>query len=148
MEISYAPTFKSERTEFRVSKQTEALNRLLKISKSNQDIAISKLYSELGSYSSEDISKELRSLWISRIIQIPSLVHLNMRILAATLVILYFLRGDDPTNITFQRIFKAYIQNKFIVPAGEEKDQYYEKVQSDIFRYMRLVKIFQSEKYF
>jgi hypothetical protein len=123
-------------------RERRKLNAVLKVFRTPQEIAASKLYSELGNYTSENVTKDLRSYLVSQYEKMSQLAHMNMKILAAAIIIDHFNKNITPES--FKNTFKIYVQNKFIPISSMDKEEYYYKLKLDIFRYLRAVRFFKS----
>jgi len=133
-------------------REQRRLNALLKIYRTPQEIATSKLYSELGNYSSENITKELRAYIVSQYENMSQLSHMNMKVFAAAVVMKHIIEmGSNKSSFAemitydnFHTTFKLYIQNKFIPLSSMDKTEYYTKLKIDILRYLRTINFYKS----
>lgn len=101
--------------------------------RTKRESSIYSLYGELSVYSSDEVTSDTKLILISRVINLDKLIYLNMRILAAALVVLYILSLDNLrlNKDNFHSITNTYIKKYF---TGN-----FESIQIDIFRYIRHV---------
>jgi hypothetical protein len=118
--------------------------------KTPKETTLLELYKQLGNYSSEEITKDMRIYLMSIVYNFDKLIYMNMKILAAALVMLQLLQLNNSTALndkTFHKMFDIYIKKYFIPTENlnvEHINLYYQDIKLDIYRYIRNIQINRS----
>lgn len=117
--------------------------------KTPKETTLLELYKQLGNYSSEEITKDMRIYLMSIVYNFDKLIYMNMKILAAALVMLQLLQLNSMqlNDKTFHKMFDMYIKKYFIPTENLGVDHinlYYQDIKLDIYRYIRNVQINRS----
>lgn len=117
--------------------------------KTPKELALVDLYKQLGNYSSEEITKDIRIYLMSIVYNFDKLLYMNMKVLSASLVMLQLLQLNNVqlTNKSFEKFFDIYIK-KYFIPTEyleiEHRNLYYQDIKVDIYRYIRNIQINRS----
>lgn len=117
--------------------------------KTPKELVLVDLYKQLGNYSSEEITKDIRIYLMSIVYNFDKLLYMNMKVLSASLVMLQLLQINNVqlTNKSFEKFFDVYIK-KYFIPTEyleiEHRNLYYQDIKVDIYRYIRNIQINKS----